>query len=135
MQPRYRSTLRTGLRLPYAYFLNTGLMKNRTAFPQLFVFSVLIFLIVSAAAQDASEGNRKVLNKVMPQYPAMLRSMKIQGTVRAEILVTPDGKVKSVEVKGGHPLLAQSAENALRQWRWVPASHESHEAVELIFKP
>ncbi len=115
-----------------------GPMKNRTAFPRLFVFSVLIFVIaviVSGAAQDASEGNRKVVSKVMPQYPAVLRSMNIQGIVRADVLVAPDGKVKSVEVKGGHPLLAQSAETALRQWRWSPASYESHETVELIFKP
>lgn len=119
-------------------------MKNRTAFPQLFVFSVFIFnilavvaivAIVSANAQDASEGTRKILSKVMPKYPPVLRSINIQGTVRADVLVGADGKVKSVEVKGGHPLLAQSAETALRQWRWVAASHESHETVDLIFKP
>lgn len=117
---------------------------NRTTFPRLFVFSVLIFnivavvaivAVVSASAQDASEGSRKVVSKVMPLYPAMLRSMNIQGTVRADVLVAADGKVKSLEVKGGHPLLAQSAETALRQWRWAPASHESHETVDLIFKP
>jgi TonB family protein len=117
-------------------------MKNRTAVPWLFVFSVLIFsigavvgMVVPAGAQDSSESNRRVVSKVMPQYPAMLRSMNIQGTVRADVLVAADGKEKSVEVKGGHPLLAESAEVALRQWRWAPASHESHESVELIFKP
>lgn len=61
--------------------------------------------------------------------------MNIQGTVRANVVVTSDGKVKSVAVKGGHPLLVQSAENALRQWKWAPAGHESSETVEMIFKP
>jgi TonB family protein len=116
-------------------------MKNRTAVPWLFVFSVLgfgifgTFTIAPARAQDASESNRKVITKVIPQYPAMLRSMNIQGAVRADVLVTPDGKAKLVQVKGGHPLLADLAEAALRQWRWAPAPHESHETVELIFKP
>jgi TonB family protein len=61
--------------------------------------------------------------------------MNIQGTVKAEVLVAPNGTVKSVEVKGGHPLLAQSAQNALREWTWEPAPHETHEIVELKFVP
>jgi outer membrane biosynthesis protein TonB len=55
--------------------------------------------------------------------------------VRAEVLVAANGKVKSVEVKGGHPLLGQAAQNALAQWTWEPAAHETHESVELRFNP
>ena len=104
------------------------------------IVAVAVLLIFSGSAskhtqaQDSAEP-RKVSARVMPQYPAMLRSMNIQGTVRADVVVAPDGKVKSVAVRGGHPMLAQSAENALRQWRWVAAAHESNETVELIFKP
>lgn len=61
--------------------------------------------------------------------------MRLEGNVRADVLVAPSGKVKSVEIKGGHPLLVQSAQDALRQWKWEPASHESHETVELKFRP
>ena len=35
--------------------------------------------------------------------------------------------------QGGHPLFVQSAQNALREWKWEPASHETHETVELKF--
>lgn len=59
--------------------------------------------------------------------------MNIQGSVRAEVLVAPNGTVKSVEIKGGHPLFVQAAQNALREWKWEPAGHESHELVELKF--
>jgi TonB family protein len=110
-------------------------MKNRIAVFLLVLLPVLILLPSHDQAQDSSEGNRKVMAKVMPQYPAVLRPMNIQGTVRADVLVDPDGKVESVEVKGGHPLLAQAAENALRQWRWATAAHESHQIVNLVFKP
>jgi outer membrane biosynthesis protein TonB len=61
--------------------------------------------------------------------------MRIQGNVRADVLAAANGKVKSVEMMGGHPLLVQSAEDALRQWKWEPTSHENHEIVELKFTP
>jgi len=110
-------------------------MKQRIALFLLFLFCFPFLTNHSSLAQDSSEAIRKVVTKVMPQYPNMLRSMNIQGTVRADVLVGPDGKVISVLVKGGHPLLAQSAETALRQWRWAPAPHETHESVEMIFRP
>jgi len=109
-------------------------MTNRIAVA-LILFSGLLSVSHYAGAQDATEVNRKIVAKVQPQYPALARPLKIQGNVRAEVLVAPDGKVKSVDVRGGHPLLVQSAEQALRQWKWEPASRETHEEIELKFAP
>jgi TonB family protein len=109
-------------------------MNNRIAVALFVLLSVLLFAPNHAPAQEAA-GSRKVVIKVLPQYPGLARSMNIQGNVRADVLVGPNGKVKSVEVKGGHPVLAQSAQEALRQWKWEPAPHESHEIVELRFTP
>lgn len=86
-------------------------------------------------SQEHTEGSRRILARVAPQYPNLARSMHIQGSVKADVLVAPNGTVKSVEVKGGHPLLAQSAQNALREWTWEAAPHETHEVVELKFVP
>jgi TonB family protein len=86
-------------------------------------------------AQDSAAPVRKIVTRVMPQYPSIARTMRIQGTVRLDVLVEPSGKVKSFEVKGGHPLLVQSAEDALREWKWEAAPHESHEIIELKFNP
>jgi TonB family protein len=61
--------------------------------------------------------------------------MNIQGVVRADVTVAPNGKVKSIDLKGGHPLLGQAAQDALRQWKWEPAARESIESVELRFHP
>ena len=110
-------------------------MKNRIA---LLMIVVLLAAVVSSSrtfSQDSSQGERKIITKVVPQYPAMLRSMRLEGTVRADVLVAPDGSVKSVEVKGGHPMFGVAAEKALREWKWAPAPHETHETVTLIFKP
>lgn len=109
-------------------------MKNRIAVV-LLVVAALMFSASYAPAQETSEGARKVVTKVVPQFPTLARSLHIQGNVRADVLVAANGKVKSVEVKGGHPLLGQAAQDALSLWTWEPASHETHESVELRFNP
>jgi TonB family protein len=68
-------------------------------------------------------------------YPQLARTMSLKGTVRLEALVLPNGTVKSVQVKGGNPLLVQSAQNAIREWKWVKAEHETTELVEFKFQP
>jgi TonB family protein len=110
-------------------------MKSRVSVALFILLPILLFAPNYAPAQEASTATRKIVTKVMPEYPALARSMKIQGIVRAEVLVAPNGKATSVEVKGGHPLLAQAAQDALRQWKWEAAAHETHESVELRFTP
>jgi TonB family protein len=110
-------------------------MKNRPAIALSALLVAVSLFTIHPFAQEITDANRKIVVKVVPQYPNLARAMRIQGNVRADVLVAPDGKVKSVEVKGGHPLLAQSAQDALRQWKWEPASHETHESVELKFTP
>jgi TonB family protein len=78
---------------------------------------------------------RKVVNKVAPVYPQLARSMNLSGTVRVELLVQASGTIKSIDIKGGSPLLAQSAQSALRAWKWEKADHETTEVVVFHFKP
>lgn len=110
-------------------------MKNRIAVALFVLLSLLIVAPSQSSAQESSEGPRKIVTKVIPQYPSIARSLNIAGTVKVDVLVAPNGTVKSIEVKGGHPVLAQSAQNALRQWKWEPASRETHESIELRFNP
>jgi len=86
-------------------------------------------------AQQDSAGMRRLVTRVAPAYPALARNMALQGIVKVEVLVAPDGSVKTVDVKGGHPVLAQAAANAVRRWRWEPSAHESHEQIEVKFSP
>jgi TonB family protein len=91
--------------------------------------------IPCVSQQEQFESNRKVVNKVVPGYPAMARTLNLKGSVRLEALVLPNGSIKTVEVKGGHPVLAQAAENAIRKWKWEPAAHETVEPIEVKFDP
>ena len=61
--------------------------------------------------------------------------MNIRGSVRVEVSVAPNGAVKTLEVRGGHPVLVEAAQSAVRQWKWEPALHETRETVELRFNP
>jgi len=76
-------------------------------------------------AQVATESARKVVNRVVPAYPDMARTMNLKGNVKVEAVVAPSGAVKSVEIRGGHPVLAKSAENAVFKWKWESAARET----------
>jgi TonB family protein len=96
--------------------------------------AIIAFLPSHSAAQDAGAA-RKVVSKIPPVYPTLARTMNIHGVVRVEAQVEPNGTVKSVDVKGGHPLLTQSAVTAVGHWKFEPASHETRELIELKFDP
>jgi TonB family protein len=85
--------------------------------------------------QESEETGRKLVTRVTPQYPPLCRTLRISGSVKVDALVAENGTVKSVAVKGGHPVLVEAAKSAVTQWKWVPASHETHESVELRFNP
>ena len=102
----------------------------------LLIFLVLGFQNGSAAAQtDQNAGGRKIVNRVVPLYPPIARSMNLSGTVKLEAFVLPNGSVKSVQVRGGNPLLAQAAETAVHEWKWEKTDHDSYELVEFKFNP
>jgi TonB family protein len=81
------------------------------------------------------ELTRKVKSKVAPVYPDIARRMNISGTVKMVVVVSPNGAVKSTKVVGGHPLLVTSAVEALKKWKFEPASEESTGMVEFKFQP
>jgi TonB family protein len=110
-------------------------MRNRTAVALLVLGSLLPLFPHQASAQQPVAGMRKIVTRVVSQYSSLARSMNIQGSVKADVLVAPNGTVKSVEVNSGHPLFAQAAQKALRQWKWEPAPQETDEVVELRFTP
>ena len=93
----------------------------------------LVFVPTPSWAQESAEGARKVLIKTPAVYPTLAQSMNIRGVVKVEARVAPNGTVKSMEVKGGHPLLTQSAVTAVGHWKFEPASHETKELIEIKF--
>lgn len=86
------------------------------------------------AQQTTDEGKRKAKVRVNPQYSELARRMNISGKVRIEIVIAPDGHVKSTRAVGGHPLLVQSCLDALKDWKFDAAPEETTQIVEFEFK-
>jgi TonB family protein len=80
-----------------------------------------------------SEGSRGVRSKVTAEYPRLARQMNLTGAVQLAVVVRSDGTVKEVRVLGGHPVLAEAASEAVRQWRFRPAPGETVEVVKITF--
>jgi len=99
------------------------------------VTAALIFSGLSGFAQSGStdESKRKVKTKTAPLYPELAKRMNVVGKVKIEVVITPDGHVKSTRVVGGHPLLVQACQDAVKEWKFVTAPEETTQVVEFEF--
>jgi protein TonB len=61
-----------------------------------------------------------ILTQTNPEYPPKARAAQIQGDVVLHANVDKEGKVTDVQVWSGDDTLAQSALEAVRQWRYKP---------------
>ena len=79
--------------------------------------------VASLAGQEVQgEIARRTKSKVQPVYPDLARKMNLAGSVKVQVVVAPNGTVKEAKVMGGHPVLATAALEAVRKWRFEPAS-------------
>jgi len=97
--------------------------------------AALVFSGASGFAQSGStdEYKRKVKTRTAPQYPELAKRMNVAGKVKIAVVITPDGHVKSKRVVGGHPLLVQACQDAVKEWKFVAAPEETTQVVEFEF--
>ena len=98
--------------------------------------AMALFAVSLALAQTTTieEGKRKVKTKVTPAVPELARRMNITGKVKIEVVIAPDGHVKSSRAMGGHPVLVQSCQDAIKEWKFEPAPEETTQVVEFDFR-
>ncbi|MGC2321231.1 MAG: TonB family protein [Terriglobales bacterium] len=70
---------------------------------------------VSAGVQ---QGN--LISQIKPTYPAIAKSARIQGAVVLQAEISKTGTIENLRVMSGHPMLVQSALDAVKQWRYKP---------------
>lgn len=85
-------------------------------------------LLVTLAAADS----RKALVSPDPEFPEIARRMNLSGIVKVEVVIAIDGTIKSAKVLGGHPVLADAVQKALKKWKYAPGASET--TLELNFK-
>ncbi len=64
----------------------------------------------------------KLIQRRDPVYPALARQARLQGVVRLEAVIGPNGRVEKAEAISGPPLLRQAAIDAVKQWVYQPAT-------------
>jgi len=100
-------------------------------------YALLTFVLMcgTGLAQDVQgDLGKRVKNRVQPMYPELARRMSVKGTVKLMVTVGTNGKVKSTKVMGGHPVLVAAAEDAIRRWKFEPASEDATGLVEFSFE-
>ena len=73
----------------------------------------------------------KLYHKVDPVYPELAKRARVSGIVLLQVTVSEQGNVKEIKLIRGHPLLNQSALDAVGQWRYSPTLLNG-EPVEVI---
>jgi protein TonB len=64
--------------------------------------------------------NARAISQPSPIYPPLARQARIQGRVQLEAFISKIGTIESLRLVSGHPLLAQAALDAVKQWRYRP---------------
>jgi protein TonB len=59
-------------------------------------------------------------HEVLPVYPLIAKSARVEGTVRLSASIAPNGTVEDLRVLSGSPLLAEAAQQAVKQWVYQP---------------
>jgi protein TonB len=77
---------------------------------------------------NLSEG--QLINRVEPAYPKPAALAGVQGEVKLHAIIARNGRITSLNVISGHPLLVQAALDAVSQWRYRPY-YLNGEAVEV----
>ncbi|HET9308196.1 MAG TPA: TonB family protein [Candidatus Sulfotelmatobacter sp.] len=64
----------------------------------------------------------RLIHQVEPEYPPEARAKGIQGPVVLDVQVQGDGRVGTVNVVSGDPMLSEAAVKAVKQWVYQPFS-------------
>ena len=95
------------------------------------VVPVLLALTVLSASNFCLGEQRVVVKDVVvPAYPPLAKTAKLEGSVPVEIEINADGKVISAKGKGGDPILQRAAEENIRLWTFQPSEDHTQNPVK-----
>ena len=99
--------------------------------------SILASLALTLACNPhqslASEPGRTLIWRCQPVYPYVAREMHVDGIVRLQVAIEPDGHVSRATSESGPTILANAAERAVLRWRYSPSLSESTAEVIVDF--
>lgn len=72
-----------------------------------------------------------LIRKIQPVYPQLAKQARVQGSVHFTAIIGKDGTIQNLQLIGGHPLLVQAAQDAVKQWLYKPTLLNG-EPVEVV---
>lgn len=109
-------------------------MRKTVLFLAVIVTIAVTTLAVAQSASATTDSDRKVASRVSPVYPELAKKMHIHGVVKVEVIVRPNGSVKSTRVLGGNPVLVDAAQDAVGKWKFETAQGETTQVVQVSFE-
>jgi TonB family protein len=95
--------------------------------------ATLSLLLSLAVTTVVAQQGRKVISNPEPEYPELAKRMNLTGVVKVTVVIGADGLIKDVQIQGGHPVLVESVQKALKKWKYAPAGSETKAQVEFKF--
>jgi len=105
------------------------LRRAGTRLMQASALALMVTLTMPAVAADT----RAIKTRTSPVYPAIAQRLRISGVVKLTVTVDPEGKVTDVKPLSGNHLLSDSAEEAVRHWRFEPSAGTTTTEVAVNF--
>jgi TonB family protein len=97
--------------------------------------ALLAMALCLGAANLQAQESRKALSNPTPTYPEVARRLRLVGTVKVQIVIGADGRIKETTFRGGHPVLVNAVEETLKSWKYAPSSGETATQLEFNFHP
>lgn len=110
-------------------------MRKGVAYTGVLLLLGFTGLALSQSTPAQANSYRKVTSRVAPNYPELAKKMHLQGVVKVEAVVRPNGSVKSTRIVGGNPVLVDAATDAVNKWKFEPGPSETTEVIQLTFVP
>jgi TonB family protein len=76
--------------------------------------------LIGGVRMDGDNFWKRITHHPEPAYPEIGRKAGIEGTVRLQVRLTPDGKIEVQKLLEGDTVLADAAIAAVKQWRGKP---------------
>ena len=73
-----------------------------------------------AVVRDSRVMEAMLVHRVQPEYPGLAKHIGLAGTVILRARIGTDGEVRDLRLVSGNALLARSALEAVREWRYRP---------------
>jgi len=109
--------------------------NNKRNLARLAIVAALATFLTPPVVNSQAQDGRQLIFHPAPIYSDFARKLAISGVVKVLVVIAPDGKIKDTKVIGGHPVLVDAVQEALKNWRYAPASSETTTVLEFHFHP